>query len=262
MTGKNLSVSSNTSVQLRTWFLLWRLINRALSAGGPTHLLLCIIKWEVRPVAWWRLEKEQYTQALPRKSWILKVQQSPNWLASTTWCQWYCGLDISSPHKDVTSKTMYYIKIIWAPWNLPTTEKCQVAAGHGIWTCDISLWRIGYQKAKWELNTAPQRKCLQISTPSLSKYLFRTFRDLILNVQPTKIGYVKPNILLSDVVWHTADTTLQECVEDYVNFEHKKNSFGKAKCGFSNDTRGIVTGKYPQLASRIKALGDLYICLT
>ena len=51
-------------------------------------------------------------------------------------------------------------------------------------------------------------------------------------------------------------------VENNVYCEHKKNTFGKAKCGFSNDTRGIVTGKYPQLASRIKALGDLYLCLT
>ena len=34
------------------------------------------------------------------------------------------------------------------------------------------------------------------------------------------------------------------------------------KKGYVNDTRGIVTSKYPGLASRMKAIGNLYLCVT
>ena len=65
-------------------------------------------------------------------------------------------------------------------------------------------------------------------TKSLQGSLFRTFWDLILNIQPKRVEHIKSNTLWSNVKRHTADTTLQECVEDNTKcecggkYEHEK----------------------------------------
>ena len=45
-------------------------------------------------------------------------------------------------------------------------------------------------------------------------------------------------------------------------FEHDKLTDKNIKNGYTNDTLGIVTGKYPELANRIRAIRNLYLCLT